>query len=205
MIPTLTLACGPYIDVVGFWISLGIFLLIKPLVYFGFIQAFRFRVSAAIPMSFGRAIKLTLMRTGLGVLIFLGGWAIVMAFQDETGFIISWIYLYIARIGAWWFVGAKGAKLKGRRLLGWIISGWLINVAFDMSVVFGTFAGVENALMFVGGILVCLVPLHLIGRRASLKDRFTLPLCAECNYNLTGNLSGVCPECGTVIGVVELA
>ena len=71
--PTLTLACGIYIDEVGFWLSIGIFLLIKPLVYYAFIQAFRYRVSAAIPLSFGRAFKLTLMRTGLGVAIFLVG------------------------------------------------------------------------------------------------------------------------------------
>ncbi len=28
-------------------------------------------------------------------------------------------------------------------------------------------------------------------------------LCAKCGYNLTGNVSGVCPECGTPIEQAE--
>jgi hypothetical protein len=30
-------------------------------------------------------------------------------------------------------------------------------------------------------------------------------VCRKCGYNLTGNVSGVCPECGTVIGKVVQA
>jgi len=30
-------------------------------------------------------------------------------------------------------------------------------------------------------------------------------LCMRCGYNLTGNLSGVCPECGKKIGEVVRA
>ena len=26
-----------------------------------------------------------------------------------------------------------------------------------------------------------------------------MPHCAKCDYNLTGNVSGICPECGTLI------
>ena len=29
--------------------------------------------------------------------------------------------------------------------------------------------------------------------------RLEYPKCRECGYNLTGNVSGVCPECGTEI------
>ncbi|HWL92542.1 MAG TPA: hypothetical protein VNT79_03325 [Phycisphaerae bacterium] len=27
------------------------------------------------------------------------------------------------------------------------------------------------------------------------------PICAECGYNLTGNVSGICPECGSSITI----
>jgi len=35
----------------------------------------------------------------------------------------------------------------------------------------------------------------LTTRRRCPKDR----VCKSCGYNLTGNTSGVCPECGTTI------
>jgi rubrerythrin len=28
-------------------------------------------------------------------------------------------------------------------------------------------------------------------------------LCRQCGYSLAGNVSGVCPECGTPIGMVK--
>ncbi len=28
-----------------------------------------------------------------------------------------------------------------------------------------------------------------------------VPLCTRCGYNVTGNVSGVCPECGTPVAV----
>lgn len=40
---------------------------------------------------------------------------------------------------------------------------------------------------------VALVACELMGRRRRSGD---LPACEECGYNLTGNLSGRCPECG---------
>ena len=27
--------------------------------------------------------------------------------------------------------------------------------------------------------------------------------CAKCGFNLTGNISGICPECGTTVKTVE--
>lgn len=35
--------------------------------------------------------------------------------------------------------------------------------------------------------------------RRAAQHRKMLGLCVRCSYNLTGNLSGVCPECGTPI------
>ena len=52
--------------------------------------------------------------------------------------------------------------------------------------------------------LLCLVTLLAPGarfgwhaRRAlAVRGRSRRPLCVECGYNLTANISGVCPECG---------
>jgi hypothetical protein len=49
---------------------------------------------------------------------------------------------------------------------------------------------------------VILLTLFLLGGwkwRARLRD--TAIHCRECGYNLTGNVSGICPECGVVVSV----
>ncbi len=37
------------------------------------------------------------------------------------------------------------------------------------------------------------------------SDRRPKHGCMNCGYNLTGNVSGVCPECGTAIGIGDSA
>ncbi len=37
---------------------------------------------------------------------------------------------------------------------------------------------------------------------ARLREHFAVPRCESCGYNLTGNVSGVCAECGSPIAVV---
>jgi len=201
--PTITLACGPYFDESGAWTSLVLFLLIKPLAYFAFIQAFRYRVSRAIPMRFSQAILLTLARSGLGIALVGGGaWLMLAAGGRESAILvpISWVYLYAERLFSWWLVGWRGAGLRGRRLIGWIISGTLINAAFDFAVIAGLFAGWIPPVITVGCVAVFIALLHVIGRRESLRLRFTSNIrCVSCQYDLTGNLSGRCPECGQVI------
>jgi hypothetical protein len=36
-------------------------------------------------------------------------------------------------------------------------------------------------------------------KRSEPADRQERGLCTRCGYDLTGNVSGVCPECGTAI------
>jgi len=48
------------------------------------------------------------------------------------------------------------------------------------------------------------MPLAVVGGIAGLlfwQDRRRVPPghCGKCGYNLSGNVSGVCPECGTVV------
>lgn len=198
------LACGPYFGDDALVNSLVIFLLLKPLAYFAFVQAFRYRVSRPVPMSFRRAITLAFYRAILGVAL-VGGGAAVLFFVATTGRTpglvgVSWAYLYVARIIAWLIVGRNGAGLHGNRLVGWIVAGTLLNVGFDVAVVAGLFGGWEAASVVVAVILGCIAVLHVVGRRSSLKTRFwDHPFCKKCEYNLTGNVSGTCPECGTSV------
>jgi hypothetical protein len=187
-------------------VSLILFVLIKPLTYFAFIQAFRYRVSRAIPMRFSQAIMLTLARAGLGIVIVGGGGFLFLAMGARESSIllpISWVFLYAERLFSWWLVGWKGAGLRGRRLVGWVFSGTLINAAFDFAVVAGLFAGWIPPVITVGCVAVFIALLHVIGRRESLRLRFSSNVrCVQCQYDLTGNLSGRCPECGHTIASI---
>jgi len=42
---------------------------------------------------------------------------------------------------------------------------------------------------------------HLVDRPNALRRRRRLKsgLCGKCGYDLTGNVSGVCPECGWLV------
>ena len=53
---------------------------------------------------------------------------------------------------------------------------------------------VANALVYAafGGLVGLFVP-----RKA--RDEDGVPRCSRCGYDLTGNESGVCPECGTEV------
>ena len=58
-------------------------------------------------------------------------------------------------------------------------------------IVFGT-------LMYAAvGAGVCRLYLRIRRRRQRKASEF--PRCEECGYNLTGNVSGLCPECGTPV------
>ena len=66
--------------------------------------------------------------------------------------------------------------------------------------------GFASVLLDVLLLVVAVATLHVASRAgAYLTDRFfpnpearrRRGLCAACGYNLRGNLSGVCPECGT--------
>ena len=52
--------------------------------------------------------------------------------------------------------------------------------------------------MWIYAPTVLLVPGWLAWRRIARRfSRLSYPACECCEYNLTGNTSGVCPECGT--------
>ncbi len=51
-------------------------------------------------------------------------------------------------------------------------------------------------------LLVCLWPAYHVLWAGTIRRlrRRRHNLCVTCGYNLTGNVSGVCPECGEPIG-----
>lgn len=61
---------------------------------------------------------------------------------------------------------------------------------------FGVAVPIPPLLMILG---VVTVWRFRAGKRRRKRTRLELELCLDCGYNLTGNVSGVCPECGTPI------
>lgn len=196
------LACGPYFNEAGLVASLVLLVLVKPLSYYAYIIAFRYRVSAEIPMTVGQGVKLALLRAGLGLAL-VGGGAFLMANMfGSAGVIAGWVYLYPSRIFAWWIVG-RLAKLQGWRMVGWIVGGEAINIAFDLAILGGLAEGIVFPMIAAVVVAIFIYVLHWRGHRPELLARFAAnPHCPVCQYNLTGNLSGVCPECGTPIRLV---
>jgi hypothetical protein len=199
------LACGPYFDEAGITVSLILFVFVKPLAYYAFVQAFRFRVSRPIPMSFSQAAWIAGLRAALGLGFVAAGGMLIWLVAQNTSISRdvlawpSWGLLFVERLVVWTWLGSM-VGLRGRRLLGWTLSGTGLNAAFDVAIVAGAFAGIAWPLAIVAAIGLFIFALHVIGRRDALKRRFSSePLCATCGYNLTGNLSGICPECGTAI------
>jgi len=53
--------------------------------------------------------------------------------------------------------------------------------------------------MWMPVVAFALLPIIGVWRRAARRRRIKRGRCKECNYNLTANTSGVCPECGTPV------
>jgi hypothetical protein len=55
-------------------------------------------------------------------------------------------------------------------------------------------------------ILTAIMPTLWLARYARTRRRRAAGLCSGCGYSLTGNISGVCPECGKVneVGAARL-
>src|SRR5687767_8561036 len=122
--PTLPLACGPFFSTTGLFVSLFVLLVVKPATYFAFIQAFRYRVSKDVPMSFRRAAGLAAARTLIGFALIVG---VAMAAAALSKSSLAgpgvreaslWGFLAAERLALWLALGWY-AGLRTRRLAGW--------------------------------------------------------------------------------------
>jgi hypothetical protein len=199
-----TLACGPsFEDLVPFLIIAGLGLVaVKTLMYVAFVQAFRYRVAAPVPMTRRQAWGIAGLRAAIGILIIGTTWLVLFfsSVGDNPAIGIIWTIGACERLAVWFGLGLGLAKLHGRRLAGWTISGTGLDLACDAALFFTGQYGLTSPLVGGAGIVVFIAVLFVVGRRASLLSRFTeRPLCRSCAYDLTGNLSGICPECGSPI------
>lgn len=195
------LACGPYFSGGQILLSILVLLVLKPTRCFAFICAFRYRVSRDIPMTTGQAVSLAFLRTLVGVPFSLAG---IFLTSGQLGVPSAFVpvsigWLVLSRLAAWCLIFAFYAKLSGRRLAAWVGFGTLLNLLLDGAFAVNLIAGPIGLLAFALPALLISV-LDIRGSRRELQARFGgAPRCAKCQYNLTGNLSGICPECGTPI------
>ena len=199
------LACGPTWGVFIPFMIMGVLILggAKTLLYYWFVQAFRYRVAAPVPMTPRQAWRIALIRAGLGVAVIGGTWLMLFLspVSDRPAAEVIWLVAACERLAVWWALGSFLARLEGRRLLGWTLSGTGIDIATDAALYFAGDFGLASPVLGIAAILAFIAALYHAGRRASLLNRFTeRPLCKACGYDLTGNLSGICPECGGRVG-----
>jgi len=208
--PTLactTLACTEAYHFEQILRSLQVYLILKPLSYFAFIQAFRFRVAGETPMSYPKAFGLAVVRAVLGLMVI--GTSAYIASSIYDGLIVpslpfgvtrQQIIIFVERVSIWAAIGFIGAHLRGRRLLGWTLSGAAIDIAYDFALEPALPNGMYPVWIITGVIAAFVIALTVVGHRRSLVAAYTPDptKCRNCGYSLAGNVTGKCPECGVV-------
>jgi hypothetical protein len=193
------LACGPSPDLLFPFVVLGVVLLlgVKFCIYVWFVYAFRYRVASPLPMSHRRAWAIAMLRTVIGAVVVSGTWYAMYETEigDEQALLSGWIIVTFERAAVWWLLGAKMARLQGRRLLGWTLSGVAIDATTDAAIYFTGEYGLAFPVLSYGAMIVFVGSHYIVGRRSGLLNQYRSH-CLKCGYDLAGNVSGRCPECG---------
>jgi len=81
-------------------------------------------------------------------------------------------------IANWWSIASRDAWAWSDTQLKWLIGACTLGMAASA--------------------VVCRLA-AMLGMRFWDRNKTQEPLCSTCGYNLTGNVSGICPECGKAI------
>lgn len=182
-------------------------LVAKPITYLLFVLCFRYRVSTPRALSLGQIAAVVGLRTTAGFVLLITGAYALWSFRNG-GLVhhtsAEWVLLSVERAVIWSLLGFFVVSLRGRRLIGWIASAVGIDLAFDFAAAAAFEDSWTESLMTLVGLLALLIPLYTMGRRPSLRCRFLARhMCGTCGYDLRGNMTGVCPECGTIAGAIK--
>ena len=132
-------------------------------------------------------VVLAMAMVGIVALCLIGlGWPIVYVHHgDEVSVRSGVLYIYRLHVPPW---GPGYTQYNWRPFLEALLSGGgcLHRLRMPLWVPFLIFAPYPTLAFFRGPV-----------RRYRRRKR---GLCVNCGYNLTGNISGICPECGTPIG-----
>src|SRR5262249_25058029 len=136
-------------------------------------------VSYLISLNFSSFAQSTSKATFGGSVLFLHGWL-----QCE-------MYRYLAQHGMRTGYAAPSLAEHWWGGVGWVVTGsdrWILRCRIPM----------WEPILVLAGLMWWAA---LWRRRNRQKSQFA---CARCNYSLTGNVSGVCPECGGKISAVPM-
>lgn len=204
MIPTL--AHGVFFVDTAWQVTIALVMIAKVTLHWLLIWAYRYQVSSDRPASSRRIIAMTGVRAAMGPIVVLVMWLGVSLKRA----LLFYLAPYLVRVVAWVFVGWL-MPLRGKRVGGFLLAGMWIDVVLDVAIVAtgmaddygGTgLAGLAALGLLIGGLPLglLLVPLCLSSKSPALLARFQSDrVCRKCGYDLTGNATGVCPECGTAI------
>lgn len=130
--------------------------------------------------------------------------------RELTRFHAAFILLSIVMLGAvlWWRKYAEGAGLRAVLIAGMVAPvaastslGLTVPRQGDEGIILWMLIVPAAGLVFLSLFLTS-ASILLLGRirRGRQANAAGMNLCAQCGYSLTGNVSGRCPECGTVVG-----
>jgi hypothetical protein len=129
----------------------------------------------------------------------------VIPFYPGPGFLIEYVMAAGLVLGAGWGAICSGLAVRAlRRKIIWKAACWIVPTCSALAVLLELFMPAwwrRNAFTFILSAPLLVLTFVCIARR--LPNHRMIGQCGECGYDLRGNVSGICPECGTPIPKFE--